>query len=101
MFYQNCDYIFFSFFLQYYTLKLSLSHLKKESVQKPCRFTSFVLVISVKYDTKRLGNFRKNVTLTTNVGPDPIKLVILGKVLKEEDAVPANDSKSLLAPENN
>ena len=45
MFYKYCDYIFV-IFLHYYTLQPSLSHLKKESVQKPCRFTSFVLVIS-------------------------------------------------------
>ena len=45
MFYQYCDYIF-GHFLHDYTLKPNLSHFKKESVKKPCRFTSFVLVIS-------------------------------------------------------
>ncbi len=35
--------------------------------------------ISVKYDTKRVGDFVKTITVTTNVG-DPVVLTIKGKV---------------------
>lgn len=35
--------------------------------------------ISVKYDTKRVGDFTKTITVTTNVG-DPVVLTIKGKV---------------------
>lgn len=35
--------------------------------------------IAVKYDTKRVGEFTKTITVTTNVG-DPIVLTIKGKV---------------------
>jgi len=35
--------------------------------------------ISVKYDTKRVGEFTKTITVTTNVG-DPVVLTIKGKV---------------------
>lgn len=35
--------------------------------------------ISVKYDTKRVGDFTKTITVTTNVG-EPIVLTIKGKV---------------------
>lgn len=38
--------------------------------------------ISVKYDTKRVGDFTKTITVTTNVG-DPIVLTIKGKVAPE------------------
>ena len=31
-------------------------------------------VIAVKYDTKRVGNFTKEITITTNVQTEPIKL---------------------------
>ena len=47
--------------------------------------------IKVRYDTHRLGQFRKRVTLTTNVPGDPIVLTIKGKVdpkPAEPDAVP-------------
>jgi hypothetical protein len=37
-------------------------------------------VISVKYDTKRVGEFTKTITVTTNVQPEPIVLTIKGKV---------------------
>lgn len=36
--------------------------------------------IKVRYDTHRLGEFRKRVTLTTNAGEEPIVLTIKGKV---------------------
>ena len=39
--------------------------------------------ISVKYDTKRVGPFTKEITVTTNVTPEPIKLVIKGTVNPE------------------
>lgn len=42
--------------------------------------------ISVKYDTKRVGDFTKTITVTTNVG-DPIVLTIKGKVAPEAGAV--------------
>ena len=38
--------------------------------------------ISVKYDTKRVGDFVKTITVTTNVG-DPVVLTIKGKVAPE------------------
>jgi hypothetical protein len=40
-------------------------------------------VISVKYDTKRVGPFTKEITITTNVSPEPIKLTIKGSVNPE------------------
>lgn len=40
-------------------------------------------VIVVKYDTKRVGNFTKEITVTTNVQPEPIKLTIKGSVNAE------------------
>lgn len=40
-------------------------------------------VISVKYDTKRVGNFTKDINVTTNVAPEPIKLQIKGSVNAE------------------
>ena len=49
--------------------------------------------IKVRYDTNRVGPFTKRVTLTTNVGDEPIILTIKGKVEKkpEEPAgVPTN-----------
>ena len=36
--------------------------------------------IKVRYDTHRIGQFRKRVTLTTNVPGEPIVLTIKGKV---------------------
>ncbi|WP_367387893.1 DUF1573 domain-containing protein [Lewinella sp. LCG006] len=50
--------------------------------------------IKVRYDTNRVGPFTKRVTLTTNVGEEPIVLTIKGKVEKapEEPAgVPTNE----------
>lgn len=43
--------------------------------------------ISVKYDTKRVGEFTKTITVTTNVG-DPIVLTIKGKVAPEAGTTP-------------
>ncbi|MFN5416051.1 MAG: DUF1573 domain-containing protein [Flavobacteriia bacterium] len=40
-------------------------------------------VISVKYDTKRVGNFTKDINVTTNAAPEPIKLQIKGSVNPE------------------
>lgn len=40
--------------------------------------------ISVKYDTKRVGDFTKTITVTTNVQTEPIVLTIRGKVLPQE-----------------
>lgn len=48
--------------------------------------------ISVKYDTKRVGDFTKTITVTTNVG-DPIVLTIKGKVAPDGGAAtPATPS---------
>lgn len=43
--------------------------------------------ISVKYDTKRVGDVHKTITVTTNVG-EPIVLTIKGKVLPAPVATP-------------
>ena len=40
-------------------------------------------VISVKYDTKRVGNFTKTITVTSNVS-EPIVLTIRGSVLSQD-----------------
>lgn len=40
-------------------------------------------VIVVKYDTKRVGNFTKDINVTTNVQTEPIKLQIKGSVNPE------------------
>ena len=39
--------------------------------------------IEVKYDTKRVGNFTKDITVTTNVQTEPYKLQIKGSVNPE------------------
>lgn len=44
--------------------------------------------ISVKYDTKRVGDFTKTITVTTNVG-EPVVLTIKGKVAPENGTAPA------------
>ncbi len=47
--------------------------------------------ISVKYDTKRVGDLHKTITVTTNVG-EPIVLTIKGKILPQTPAAtPANE----------
>ncbi len=50
--------------------------------------------IKVKYDTNRPGPFTKRVTLTTNVGEEPIVLTIKGVVNKkdEQEGLPLNKS---------
>jgi hypothetical protein len=49
--------------------------------------------IAVKYDTKRVGNFTKTITVTTNVSTEPIILTIKGNVLAADpNAAPANPS---------
>ncbi|MCE3295166.1 MAG: hypothetical protein K0R65_880 [Crocinitomicaceae bacterium] len=40
-------------------------------------------VIVVKYDTKRVGNFTKDINVTTNATAEPIKLQIKGSVNPE------------------
>ncbi|MCE2743119.1 MAG: DUF1573 domain-containing protein [Fluviicola sp.] len=40
--------------------------------------------ITVKYDTKRVGQFTKTITVTTNVQTEPIILTIKGTVLPQE-----------------
>ena len=45
--------------------------------------------IVVNYDTKRVGNFTKTITVTTNVSPDPIILTIKGNVLAAPTTTPA------------
>ena len=49
--------------------------------------------IKVRYDTHRIGQFRKRVTLTTNAGEEPIILTIKGNVQNkpaEPAAVPSS-----------
>ena len=51
--------------------------------------------IKVRYDTHRLGQFKKRVTLTTNAGTEPVVLTIKGLVEPkpaQEDAIPASDN---------
>jgi hypothetical protein len=48
-------------------------------------------VISVKYDTKRVGDLNKTITVTTNVQTEPILLVIKGKILPAAPAEPAKN----------
>ncbi len=45
-------------------------------------------VIAVKYDTKRVGNFTKEITITTNAQTEPIKLTIKGTVNPEKTVDP-------------
>ena len=50
--------------------------------------------IKVRYDTHRIGQFKKRVTLTTNAGDEPVILTIKGKVdpkPAEPAAVPTED----------
>jgi len=49
--------------------------------------------IDVRYDTNRIGQFTKTVTLTTNMGEDKIVLTIKGKVSEkvEEESVPTKE----------
>ncbi len=58
--------------------------------------------IKVRYDTKRVGNFRKTVRLTTNASEEPITLTIKGEVLKVEEpkALPVKEG-NMLSPNSN
>jgi len=49
--------------------------------------------ISVKYDTKRVGQFTKTITVTSNVS-EPIVLTIKGTVLPQENTTPAQTPKN-------
>lgn len=42
--------------------------------------------IVVNYDTKRVGQFTKTITVTTNASTEPIILTITGKVMPQEAA---------------
>lgn len=56
-------------------------------------------VISVKYDTNRVGPFTKYVTLTTNSTDNTTsRLMIKGKVEPQGKATPAPQKKSMMAP---
>lgn len=51
--------------------------------------------IKVRYDTKRLGAFKKTVTLTTNAPEERVTLIIQGEVLKQAPqpaGLPAKES---------
>lgn len=51
--------------------------------------------VKVRYATDRPGQFRKRVTLTTNVSKDPVVLTIMGNVLvkpEQPEAVPAGET---------
>jgi hypothetical protein len=51
--------------------------------------------IKVRYDTKRIGAFKKTVTLTTNIPDERVLLTIEGEVLKEApqpSGLPAKES---------
>ncbi|WP_343636396.1 DUF1573 domain-containing protein [Fluviicola sp.] len=48
--------------------------------------------IVVNYDTKRVGQFTKTITVTTNASTEPIILTITGKVLPQE--APAETPKT-------
>ena len=49
--------------------------------------------IDVRYDTQRIGQFTKTVTLTTNINDEKIVLTIKGKVNQElpEESVPSKE----------
>ena len=49
--------------------------------------------ISVKYDTKRVGDVHKTITVTTNVQPEPIVLTLKGKV-QPAPVAPATPSEN-------
>ncbi len=42
-------------------------------------------IISVKYDTKRIGMFNKTITVYSNAKNSPIKLIIKGEVYQESN----------------
>ena len=56
--------------------------------------------IEVRYDTQRIGDFAKSVTIETNEGANPRVLMIKGKVNEKivEAGVPANAPSLISAP---
>jgi hypothetical protein len=56
--------------------------------------------IEVRYDTQRIGDFSKSVTIETNEGEQPRVLMIKGKVTEKvaEAGVPANAPSLIAAP---
>jgi hypothetical protein len=51
--------------------------------------------VKVRYDTNRLGRFRKRVTLSNNLSEEPVVLTIMGEVLEkpaQADAVPEGEA---------
>lgn len=48
--------------------------------------------LEIRYDTKRLGNINKTVTITTNEGGEAHVIKVVGKISQavEEEGVPAN-----------
>ncbi len=50
--------------------------------------------ISVKYDTKRVGDVNKTITVTTNVQTEPIILTIKGKVQPAPAVTPSEPAKN-------
>ena len=58
--------------------------------------------IEIRYDTKRLGNINKTVTITTNQDGDPVVLRVQGKINKAatEESVP-KPKTGLIKPGNN
>lgn len=57
--------------------------------------------IEVTYDTNRVGNFSKSITLTSNEANPTRMLTIKGVVLKNEDvSVPANSTGNFLNQKN-
>ncbi len=54
-------------------------------------------VIGVKYDTKRVGNISKSITLYSNASEPTKVLRIKGKVLKTEVKAPIEKKKSLMS----
>jgi len=58
-------------------------------------------VMSVRYDTKRVGPINKSVTITSNASNAKTKVVrIKGKVLASENKEDMPVKKNLMAPEN-
>ncbi|MGA0256729.1 MAG: DUF1573 domain-containing protein [Saprospiraceae bacterium] len=53
--------------------------------------------IEVRYATNRLGAINKNIKITTNEGPDPHVISVLGNVLKkeEEESLPSSTPSML------
>ncbi len=56
--------------------------------------------IEVRYDTQRIGDFSKSITIETNEGEQPRMLMIKGKVNEKvvEAGVPANAPSLISAP---